>query len=267
MDFEKKRNGSSTEIIVHTTCKTDPWMVESLELSRQTSFEDHPLTTKFQLELSLLQGLAYGRQLTFQRPAMTQGAWLVGCGLSTVSAVDQVLTETLTLFQAARERRCHVQRPGIKPGWLNLEARNLPLDPECSPNPGSWPWVPDKKADVYHHVSLLPYPSSQNWSIGWSWASAISSETGPIANQTSHTAPISLALLVVYPGVSKAGARQYTRYIKTLKTLAVYTGVSPCGVCFDCLMCAKCVFPVFLYTLRISKLQPKPARCRRVSFY
>ena len=56
--------------------------------------------------------------------------WLVGCGLSTISAVDQVLTGTLTLFQVARvrERRCHVQRPGIEPGWLNLEARNLPLD-------------------------------------------------------------------------------------------------------------------------------------------
>ena len=42
-----------------------------------------------------------------------KGAWLVGCGLSTVSAVDQVLTGTLTLFQAARKRRCHVQRLGI----------------------------------------------------------------------------------------------------------------------------------------------------------
>ena len=42
--------------------------------------------------------------------------------------LNQVLTGTLTLFQAARERRCHVQRPGIEPGCLNLEARNLPLD-------------------------------------------------------------------------------------------------------------------------------------------
>ena len=57
---------------------------------------------------------------------------LVGCGLSTVSAVHQVLTGTLTLFQAARERRCHVQRSGIEPGWLNLEARNLPLDQNAS---------------------------------------------------------------------------------------------------------------------------------------
>ena len=56
--------------------------------------------------------------------------WLVGWlwAKHHVSAVDQVLTGALALFQAARERRCHVQRPGIGPGWLNLEARNLPLD-------------------------------------------------------------------------------------------------------------------------------------------
>ena len=46
--------------------------------------------------------------------------------------MDHMLTGTLTLFQAAREPvaewQCHMQRPGIKPVWLNLEARNLPLD-------------------------------------------------------------------------------------------------------------------------------------------
>ena len=47
------------------------------------------------------------------------------------------------MFQAARERRCHVQRPGIKPGWLNLEQariRNLPLDqnaPQCIASPSA----------------------------------------------------------------------------------------------------------------------------------
>ena len=37
-----------------------------------------------------------------------------------------VLTGTLTLFQAAREWRCCMQ---LKPRWLNLEAKNLPLAP------------------------------------------------------------------------------------------------------------------------------------------
>ena len=52
--------------------------------------------------------------------------WLVGYGPP--YPVDQVLNETLMLFQAARERRCHVHHTGIEPGWLNLETSNSPLN-------------------------------------------------------------------------------------------------------------------------------------------
>ena len=47
--------------------------------------------------------------------------WLVGCGLSTISAVDQVLTGILTLFQAARERICHEKKQRCDPGRIPPE--------------------------------------------------------------------------------------------------------------------------------------------------
>ena len=49
-------------------------------------------------------GAKYGLILGQVRSNSDSGDWLVGCGLSTISAVDQVLTGTLTLFQATRER-------------------------------------------------------------------------------------------------------------------------------------------------------------------
>ena len=49
----------------------------------------------------------------------------------------------------------HVQRPGIEPGWLNLEARNLPLDQNAPPQKSNPPDHVDAKAKAIVTIKKL----------------------------------------------------------------------------------------------------------------
>ena len=80
--------------------------------------------------------------VTIMTDDMCPAGWLVGFGLSTMSAVSSGpsanhnwILSYCSKQPGSSNAGCHVHRPGIKPTWLNLVSRGKELTPrpQCSP--------------------------------------------------------------------------------------------------------------------------------------